>query len=82
MSEVIPFPVREQRDMEAEGQRLLHRLFAVATIAERAEASAYTAHAVAPTNAMKTELQQAAIHLRRAYRLAVDQITQPPRGAA
>lgn len=80
MSEVIPFPVREQQD--AEDERLLLRLLTVASIAERTEASAYTAHAVAPTNAMKTELQQAAIHLRRAYRLAVDSLTQPPKGAA
>lgn len=80
MSEIIQFRPKATQDDETD--RLLSRLFAVATIAERAEASAYTAHAVAPTNAMKTELQQAAIHLRRAYRLAVDSLTQPPRGAA
>lgn len=80
MSDVIQFPQRQSQPDETD--RLLSRLFAVATIAERAEAQAYTAHAVAPTAAMKVELQQAAIHLRRAYRLAVDSLTQPPKGAA
>ncbi len=76
MTDVIQFPQRQSQPDEAD--RLLSRLFAVATIAERAEAQAYTAQAVAPTAGMKVELQQAAIHFRRAYRLAVDSLTQPP----
>ena len=81
MSEIITFRPKPAPTQD-EVDQMLHKLIAVAAIAERTEAAALTGQAVSPTNQLQVEFQQAAMHLRRAYRIAVDAITQPPKGAA
>lgn len=83
MSEILTFKPRQQAaPTQDEVDQLLSRLIAVAAIAERTEAAVLTGQTVSPTNQLQVEFQQAAMHLRRAYRIAVDAITQPPKGAA
>ena len=83
MSEILTFKPRQQAaPKQDDTDRILQCLLAVVAVAERAEAQAYTAHGVSTTNAMRHEFLQAAIHIRRGRQLAIDELTQPPKGAA